>query len=375
MATPSLRTKILVARGTYSNLNASVSDLGEGEICYATDQDKLYVKEGGVLTGIGGDVVSVNGQTGTVSLNIDNLTDVDTTTVAPTSGQLLSYNGAQWTPTDAPVPVAGSDTQVQFNDTGVLSGDTGLTFDATTNELTVGVSNADPGTATVKGDLNLDSGGNFSTTIQSVTPTANRTISFPDKTGTVGLVSGATGNIQYNSSGALAGTTDLTVGNFNWTDPTVTYTGLKFNVTETGSAAASRLLDIQRNGGTVFSVDKNAGARASTFYTEETTTNGIVIGNYAGRGIRLARDTSITFHATSPTTTGDVGFKRDSAGIIAVTDGSTGLGTLQGQLRAQGTAPASATAAGTAGDIRYDSGFIYVCTATNTWVRAALSTF
>ena len=274
-----------------------------------------------------------------------------------------------------PGVMAGADTQVQFNDNGGAGGDTGLTFNKTTNELTVGVSNADPGTATVKGDLNLDSGGNFATTIQSVTPTANRTISFPDQTGTVGLVSGATGNIQYNSSGALAGTTDLTVGNFNWTDPTVTYTGLKFNVTETGSATASRLLDIQKNGETLFSVDKNAGARASTFYTEETTTNGIVIGNYAGRGIRLARDTSITFHATSPTTTGDVGFKRDSAGIIAVTDGSTGLGTLQGQLRAQGTAPASATAAGTAGDIRYDSGFIYVCTATNTWVRAALSTF
>lgn len=215
MATPSLRTKILVARGTYSNLNASVSDLGEGEICYATDQDKLYVKEGGVLVGISGDVVSVNGQTGTVSLNIDNLTDVDTTTVAPTSGQLLSYNGAQWTPVDA--PPAGSDTQVQFNNAGVLSGDTGLTFDATANELTIGVDNADPGTATVKGDLNLDSGGSFSTTIQSVTPTANRTISFPDQTGTVGLVSGATGNIQYNNAGQLAGTGDFNV-NLNWTD-------------------------------------------------------------------------------------------------------------------------------------------------------------
>ncbi len=68
MATPSPRTKILVARGTYANLNASVGDLGEGEICYATDQDKLYVKEGGVLVGISGDVTSVAGYTGAVSL-------------------------------------------------------------------------------------------------------------------------------------------------------------------------------------------------------------------------------------------------------------------------------------------------------------------
>ena len=185
------------------------------------------------------------------------------------------------------------------------------------------------GSLNVNGDLTLDSGGAFTTTVQAVTPTANRTISFPDQTGTVGLVSGATGNIQYNNAGQLAGSADLTVGNFNWTDPTATYTGLKFNVTETGSANASRLLDIQRNGGTVFSVDKNAGARASTFYTEENSTNGIIIGNYAGRGIRLARDTSITFHVTSPTTTADVGIKRDSAGVVAVTDGSTGTGYLK----------------------------------------------
>jgi hypothetical protein len=40
---------VRIARGTYSNLNSSVSDLQEGEIVYATDQDKLYVKEGAAL--------------------------------------------------------------------------------------------------------------------------------------------------------------------------------------------------------------------------------------------------------------------------------------------------------------------------------------
>ena len=45
MPTPSNRTPLRVARGTYSNLNSSVSDIQEGEICYATDQNKLYVKK------------------------------------------------------------------------------------------------------------------------------------------------------------------------------------------------------------------------------------------------------------------------------------------------------------------------------------------
>tara|TARA_R110002012_G_scaffold312935_1_gene524119 strand:+ start:429 stop:962 length:534 start_codon:yes stop_codon:yes gene_type:complete len=49
MPTPATRTPVRLARGTYSNLNSSISDLQEGEIVYATDQDKLYVKEGAAL--------------------------------------------------------------------------------------------------------------------------------------------------------------------------------------------------------------------------------------------------------------------------------------------------------------------------------------
>ena len=37
--------------------------------------------------------------------------------------------------------------------------------------------------------------------------------------------------------------------------------------------------------------------------------------------------------------------------------------------------PASATAAGTLGSIRFTAGHIYVCVATNTWKRVAIATF
>ena len=56
MPTPSSRTPVRIARGTYSNLNSSVSDIQEGEIVYATDQDKLYVKEGSSLVSTQADV-------------------------------------------------------------------------------------------------------------------------------------------------------------------------------------------------------------------------------------------------------------------------------------------------------------------------------
>ena len=69
------------------------------------------------------------------------------------------------------------------------------------------------------GDINLDDGGTYTTTLQIVTPTADRTISFPDATGTVALVAGSNGQLIYNSSGAQAGLSTLTT---DGTDVTLT---------------------------------------------------------------------------------------------------------------------------------------------------------
>ena len=52
MPTPSTRTPVRIARGSYSNLNGSVSDLQDGEISYAEDQNKLYIKEGSSLVSL-----------------------------------------------------------------------------------------------------------------------------------------------------------------------------------------------------------------------------------------------------------------------------------------------------------------------------------
>jgi hypothetical protein len=89
----------------------------------------------------------------------------------------------------------GSTTQVQFNDGGAFGGDVDLTWNKTTNVLGIA------------GDVNLIDGGSFTTTLQTITPTAARTISLPDATGTVALVAGSSGAILYNNAGALGGTT------------------------------------------------------------------------------------------------------------------------------------------------------------------------
>jgi len=61
-------------------------------------------------------------------------------------------------------------------------------------------------------------------------------------------------------------------------------------------------------------------------------------------------------------------------GAVEVTSlDSSGL--VAGQLRMEGDEPASASADGTAGDMRFDSGFIYVCVSTNTWKRVSIGSF
>ena len=239
---------------------AALLDVGNAAGTVASGDDSRFVIAGGTT----GQALVKNSNTNydvlwsdvTAVAAINDLTDVNIT--SPSDGQVLEYDSttSRWVNAAAAGgSPGGSNSQIQFNDNGLFGGDTGLTFNKTTNELTVGVSNADPGTATVKGDLNLDSGGNFSTTIQSVTPTANRTISFPDQTGTVGLVSGATGNIQYNNAGQLAGTADLNV-ELDWAVTTTAYTGLRVNVNDNGgnSNANTSIFDLQKNGTSLFRI-------------------------------------------------------------------------------------------------------------------------
>ena len=66
----------------------------------------------------------------------------------------------------------------------------------------------------VNGDITLDDGGTYATTLQLITPTANRTISFPDATGTVALVGGSSGAVQYNSAGVQTGSSLFTFDGF-----------------------------------------------------------------------------------------------------------------------------------------------------------------
>ena len=54
MPAPAARYEILPARGLKANLDAAIADIAENELCYATDEEVLYIKTGGVLVATGG---------------------------------------------------------------------------------------------------------------------------------------------------------------------------------------------------------------------------------------------------------------------------------------------------------------------------------
>jgi hypothetical protein len=123
-----------------------------------------------------------------------------------------------------------------------------------------------------------------------------------------------------------------------------------------------------------------------------TGVQNVMIGSNAGR--------NITGGSTANTISGNsifIGQNTRAAADnqfnqIVIGTGTTGLGSnttiigqsgttitgLYGNIRlvsGMGTAPATSTSTGTTGDIIVTAGFIYVCSATNTWVRTALTTF
>lgn len=153
--------------------------------------------------------------------------------------------------------------------------DTGF-YSPNSNELSVAVGGAEKAKFTsrglgISGDVNLDDGvAGFITTLQTVTPTANRTISLPNATGTVGLVAGASSTVTYNLAGAQAGD-----ANFTW-DAT---TGLRLG----------RAFGYGSGGGTVTqATNKSTGVTLNT-----------LCGRITMNGAQLDAATAVSFTLTN----------------------------------------------------------------------------
>ena len=81
----------------------------------------------------------------------------------------------------------------------------------------------------------------------------------------------------------------------------------------------------------------------------------------------------ISSYPTVTPTTSDLVLLADVSAANNPTKTAT-VGSITGVI-SDVTAPASAAATGTTGQVAVDTGFIYVCTATNTWKRVAIATW
>tara|TARA_E500000331_G_scaffold222554_1_gene213088 strand:- start:44 stop:754 length:711 start_codon:yes stop_codon:yes gene_type:complete len=188
MPTPTNRTPVRVARGTYSNLNSSVSDIQEGEIVYATDQDKLYVKEGSSL---------VDASTTDISAKADlagpTFTGVPAAPTA-TSGTNTTQIATTAFVTAAVPDVSGkantSDigTTIQAYDADTAKTDTAQTFTAAQRGT---ITTLTPGT-TVTPDLAVSN--NFTLTPAQNTTIANPTNITAGQSGSIFIVQDGTGS-------------------------------------------------------------------------------------------------------------------------------------------------------------------------------------
>jgi hypothetical protein len=159
-----------------------------------------------------------------------------------------------------------------------------------------------------------------------------------------------TGNVTGNVTGDVTGNV---TGNLTGNVTGDVAGALVGDVTSTGSSSFS---SIDVNGGTIDSTAIGGTSASTATFTDVTSTGTLTASSVDING-------------------GDI----DGTNIGATTPDSgtfTTLITTGNKLSIQTSqTPASSSASGSAGDIAWDSSYLYVCVATNSWKRIALSTF
>lgn len=199
--------------------------------------------------------------------------------VSPTEGQTYTENNTVWIYSSTAqqwfrsqvnpenetlykfgsASATGSAGEIQYTDGTNLAASPNLVWDDVNDELEVG------------GDVVLDDGGTFTTTLQTITPTANRTVSLPNATGTVALVAGSSGQITYNNAGANAGVSSFTADSSG-------------RLTNSASSAAS--LPVKLWNGTIF-----AGTTPHVLVQPSTAS----AGSWSASGTALGVNTAAAF--------------------------------------------------------------------------------
>jgi hypothetical protein len=325
---------------------------------------------------------------------------VGTTTAGPVSLTSSTFNAVQW------FPIEGA---VKYD---LLRGSTATSI--ATNLVTTHYN--DPGTATSAytpsavsppGDLTVDGTLNAGTLQVAGAPVATTT--------GVQTLTNKTLTSPALSNPTATGTTSVAQGGvisiYNTVDQTTNYERVRhfwssnryFIYSENGGTGTLRPIELRSRGGVILWQTPIAPATGTVQITDSTNSantailgvNGTHSATSIGGGPQIAlavwptinQSSTAAFTALSVNVTetavgsgahlladfqvgGVSRAKIDDTGVISAVASPTA-----GTVPVRAAVPATATSTGTAGQIAWDATFIYVCTATNTWVRAALSTW
>ena len=157
----------------------------------------------------------------------------------------------------------------------------------------------------------------YNSTGPTLTPTTvyessngNAAVNFPAGTKDVFLTGPASRVVQKDASGTVTVSTGTLTASTpvldlaqTWNSAGTTFTGLKFNITDTASASASRMVDVQVGGTSKFSVGNASGVAtiyAGSFSISDVGSNQAVLGNgfFVGSGFCEVFNTQLTFSAS-----------------------------------------------------------------------------
>ena len=325
---------------------ATPGSLANGELAYTANGDVLYIGSNGAVVPISGkrnpgvltanQALVANSTSGIDKVIVANLvpTSVYANGSFGTDGQLLTSNGSTvfW---NTPAPsVVGSNTQIQFNDSGALGADAGLTYNKLTDTLTTNtvVANSFLATSLVNSAvLSVGSAVVGNSTGVFTTGTVNAAVHSVGSS----VVANSTGVFTTGTvNGSIVSVGSAVISNSLGTFTTGTVNGATISV---GSAVVANALGLYTTGlvnaltvnASVHSVGTDVIANSSGVYTTGTV-NGAVV----------SVGTAVISNSLGTFTTGTVNAAVHSVGssVVANSLGVYTTGTVNGTVLSVGSA-------------------------------------
>ena len=307
------------------------------------------------------------------------------------AGQLLQYNGTQWvnwTPNyltvetdtfDDVVGRGGALQDVIFGDYNGTTGSPKVVFDDSINAFWFKA----PSIAGDSAKILLGNGSSFNNL--EIQTTSSEARIFAQNTNLLigsSLLNTADVLIQSANDIILRGGSypAIKVLRNGTTNGTTQSVELHWGSTNSAGNTGGKKLETTSTGVTITGALTAGGL---TYPTVNGTNGQVLTSDGAGNvawGVGGGGGASVTISDTPPAaSTGDLWWESDSGRLKIYyqdVDSAQWVDVAPPLAPAlSSNAPATASSTGSAGDIRYDSGYVYICVATDTWKRAALTTW